>query len=69
MAAVCEICNKRPKMNYQVSFSHRRSKRKWSPNVQRIRIWENGGVRRASVCTSCLKAGKVQRPPQRPRTV
>ena len=65
MAAVCEICNKQPHFSYQVSFSHRRSKRSWKPNVQRIRIWDNGGVRRADVCTSCIKAGKVQRPPQR----
>jgi large subunit ribosomal protein L28 len=65
MAAVCEICNKRPNFNYQVSFSHRRSKRQWSPNVQRIRVWEKGRTRRATVCTACLKAGKVQRPPQR----
>lgn len=65
MAAVCEICAKKSQFNYQVSFSHRRSKRRWRPNLQRIRIWDNGGVRRARVCTSCLKAGKVQRPPQR----
>lgn len=65
MAAVCEICAKHPHFSYQVSFSHRRSKRRWSPNVQRIRIWDNGGVRRARVCTSCIKAGKVTRPPQR----
>ena len=65
MSAVCEICAKKPNFNYQVSFSHRRSHRQWKPNVQRIRIWENGGVRRADVCTSCMKAGKVTRPPQR----
>ena len=65
MAAVCEICDKKPTFNYQVSFSHRRSKRRWNPNVQRIRIWDDGTVRRANVCTACMKAGKVQRPPQR----
>lgn len=65
MSAVCEVCNKKPHFSMQVSFSHKRSKRRWNPNIQRIRIWENGGARRARVCTSCLKAGKVQRPPQR----
>jgi large subunit ribosomal protein L28 len=64
MAAVCEFCDKKPHFSYQVSFSHKRSKRRWNPNVQRIRIWENGGVRRATVCTSCMKRGVVQRPPQ-----
>lgn len=66
MPAVCEICDKRPHFSYQVSFSHRRTKRAWRPNVQRVRIFEDGRVRRASVCTSCLKAGKVQKPPHRP---
>ena len=65
MAAVCEICDKKPHFSYQVSFSHRRTKRQWKPNIQRIRIWENGGARRADICASCIKAGKVQRPPQR----
>ena len=65
MPAVCEICEKKPTFSYQVSFSHRRSKRPWKPNVQRIRIHEQGRTRRPSVCTSCIKAGKVQKPPQR----
>lgn len=65
MAAVCELCDKKPNFNYQVSFSHKRSKRRWNPNVQRIRVWDNGRVRRAFVCTSCMKAGRVTRPPQR----
>lgn len=65
MAAVCEICEKRPHFSYQVSFSHRRSKRRWAPNVQRIRIWDGTRARRAFVCTSCIKAGKVAKPPQR----
>lgn len=65
MAAICEICEKKPQFNYQVSFSHRRSKRRWAPNVQRIRIWDGKSARRANVCTSCIKSGKVTRPPQR----
>ena len=65
MSAVCEVCDKRPTFNYQVSFSHKRSRRRWNPNVQRIRIWDGVRTRRADVCTSCMKAGKVQRPPQR----
>lgn len=65
MAAVCEICNKKPHFSFQVSFSHKRSKRRWNPNVQKIRIWERGRVRRATVCTSCIKAGRVTKPPVR----
>ncbi|HEX6330544.1 MAG TPA: 50S ribosomal protein L28, partial [Actinomycetota bacterium] len=43
------------------SHSHRRTSRRWDPNVQRVRAMVNGTPRRVYVCTSCLKAGKVQR--------
>jgi large subunit ribosomal protein L28 len=50
MAAVCEICGKGPGFGKSVSHSHRRTSRRWDPNIQRI-----------NVCTSCIKAGKVAR--------
>jgi large subunit ribosomal protein L28 len=61
MAAVCDICGKKPFFGMQVSHSHRRSPKRWNPNVQRVRALVNGTPRRLHVCTSCLKAGKVQR--------
>lgn len=61
MAAVCDICGKKPFFGMQVSHSHRRSPRRWNPNVQRVRALIDGTPRRVNVCTSCLKAGKVQR--------
>ena len=61
MAATCEVCGKRPSFGYSVSHSHRRTKRRWNPNIQRIRTVVNGTPRRISVCTSCIKAGKVVR--------
>ena len=42
------------------------TKRRFYPNVQRIRVFVNGQVLRMRVCSRCLKAGKVQRPPARP---
>ena len=63
MAAVCDICGKGPWFGKQVSHSHRRSSKRWNPNIQRMRIWKDGRAVRANVCTSCIKAGKVQRPP------
>jgi large subunit ribosomal protein L28 len=38
MAAVCEICDKRPSFGMNLSHSHRRTKRRWNPNIQRIRV-------------------------------
>ena len=61
MAAVCDICGRKPGFGMKVSHSHRRSNRRWNPNIQRLRILVNGASKRAHVCTKCLKAGKVAR--------
>ncbi|HEX2028427.1 MAG TPA: 50S ribosomal protein L28 [Nitriliruptorales bacterium] len=66
--AVCQVCGKGPWFGKQVSHSHRRSSRRWDPNVQRLRVWKDGRVQRVDVCTACIKAGKIQRPPVRSRT-
>lgn len=62
MAAVCEVCGKHPSFGNSISHSHRRIKRRWDPNIQRIRAVVGGATRRVNVCTSCIKAGKVQKP-------
>ena len=35
------------------------TKRRFDPNLQKVRIVEKGAKTRAYVCTRCLKAGKV----------
>ena len=61
MSYRCEICGKEPWYGKQVSFSHKRSSRRWLPNIQRVRVKDGTNTRRARVCTSCLKAGKVHK--------
>jgi large subunit ribosomal protein L28 len=61
MAAVCDICGRKPGFGMQVSHSHRRSNRRWQPNIQKVRALIDGAPRRVHVCAKCLKAGKVQR--------
>jgi len=61
MSRRCEICGKGPSSGHNVSKSGRRTKRRWLPNLQRIRIRINGQVRRAYVCTQCIQAGKVEK--------
>jgi large subunit ribosomal protein L28 len=65
MAAVCDICGKKPSFGMNVSHSHRRTKRRWDPNIQRVRAVVNGAPKRLHVCTSCIKAGKVAKPLRR----
>ncbi len=65
MAAVCDLCGKRPGFGMNVSFSHRRTKRRWNPNIQHVRALVGGTPRRLYVCTGCLRSGKVTKPARR----
>lgn len=64
MAATCDVCGKAPGFGHSISHSHRRTKRRWNPNIQRVRTMGGASGKtpmRKNVCTSCLKAGKVTR--------
>jgi large subunit ribosomal protein L28 len=59
MAKVCHSCGKGPAFGQSRSHSMVATKRRFDPNLQKVRIQENGHPLRAYVCTRCLKAGKV----------
>ncbi|ADG06142.1 50S ribosomal protein L28 [Kyrpidia tusciae] len=61
MAKRCEICGRGPATGHAVSHSHILTKRRWMPNIHKIRAEVGGSVRRIRVCARCLKAGKVKR--------
>ncbi|HEY1571367.1 MAG TPA: 50S ribosomal protein L28 [Pseudonocardiaceae bacterium] len=62
MAAVCDVCGKGPGFGMAVSYSHRRTHRRFNPNIQTVRTKIGLSQRkRLKVCTSCIKAGKVTR--------
>ena len=59
MASVCDICGKTPGFGNNISHSHRRSRRRFDPNIQKMRVLVGGAPKRVNVCTRCLKANKV----------
>ena len=61
MAANCDVCGKGPGFGNSISHSHRRTRRRWNPNIQSVRAVVKGAPKRLNVCTSCIKAGKVSR--------
>ncbi len=61
MARSCAICGKGVQVGMQVSHSHIRTKRTWSPNLQRVKALVDGTPRRILVCTRCLRSGRVKR--------
>ncbi len=58
----CEICGKGPQVGNSVSHANNHTKRRFEPNLQRQRIEVNGQVKRARVCSRCIRSGKVTRP-------
>ncbi len=61
MAFQCRICDKRSSTGFAVSHSKRHTKRRWLPNLQKIKVNMAGTVKRMYVCTNCLKSGKVKK--------
>ena len=61
VASVCDVCGKEPGFGNKISRSHRRTRRRWNPNVQRVRAMVGGTPKRLYVCTSCIKAGRITR--------
>ena len=61
MAATCDVCGKGPGFGNYISHSHRRTRRRFNPNIQTVRTTVGSTPKKLNVCTSCLKAGKVTR--------
>ena len=47
-----------------MSNANNKTKRRWLPNLQTVKIVDNEGRRcRVRVCTSCISAGKITKAP------
>ncbi|MDH4223933.1 MAG: 50S ribosomal protein L28 [candidate division Zixibacteria bacterium] len=61
MSKICDICGKNSLYGHTISHAHNLSKRQWLPNLQKVNALVDGKKVTLRVCTSCLKAGKVQK--------
>jgi large subunit ribosomal protein L28 len=59
MAKVCVSCGRRPAFGNSRSHSMVATRRRFNPNLQKVRIQDGSRTRRAYVCTRCLKSNKV----------
>ena len=59
MSSVCDVCGKKPIFGMKLSHSHRRTKRRWNPNIQRVKALIGSTPKRMYVCTGCIKSGKI----------
>ncbi len=63
MSKRCEVCDKGPMFGNNVSHAKNTTRRRWNPNLKKLRVVYKGALRTLKVCTRCLKAGKVVRAP------
>ncbi|RMG73653.1 MAG: 50S ribosomal protein L28 [Nitrospirae bacterium] len=59
--AECYVCGKKKVSGNNVSHSHKKTKRVFKPNLQRIRVQTENGPRRKYVCTRCIRSGAVKK--------
>jgi large subunit ribosomal protein L28 len=74
MSNFCEVCGKGPKAGRSIArkgLAKKKggvgkkttgiTKRRFLPNLQSVKTKIKGTVKRIKICTSCLKAGKVEK--------
>jgi large subunit ribosomal protein L28 len=75
MARVCEVCAKRTRVGGAIArrgLPKRKggvglkttghTKRRYFPNLQKLQVQDGTRVRRMTVCTRCIKSGRIKKP-------
>jgi len=63
MSRMCEVCGKKPLVGHNISHAHNVTKRRFNPNLQRVKALQKGRVKKIMVCTSCIKSGHIVKAP------
>ena len=69
MSKVCDVCGKRPQTGSVVSHAHNVSKTRRMPNLKTRRMPNlktvkadvPGRCKRVTLCTRCLRSGKIRK--------
>jgi large subunit ribosomal protein L28 len=61
MALECEVCGKKPSFGNVISHAHNVRRRRWNPNLRRVKAIVNGAHKHIRVCTRCIRSGRVKK--------
>lgn len=62
MSRTCDLCGKKPTTGNNVSHANNKTRRRFLPNLQTVKIREpNGRVRKATVCTRCIRTADFEK--------
>jgi large subunit ribosomal protein L28 len=59
MPRVCAVCKKGQLVGRNVSHANNKTRKVSLPNLHKVRINIGGTVKRANVCTRCIRTGKA----------
>jgi len=61
MAKRCEICGKGPGTGNNVSHANNKTRRRYLPNLHKVRAKVGSQVKRVNACAQCIRSGHVQK--------
>src|SRR5260370_37960292 len=61
MALKCEFCGKAPHYGNVVSHANNTRRRRWNPNLKRLRAVVAGGGERGGGCAACIPPGEEEK--------
>ena len=59
MAKRCEVCGKGPAYGNVVSHANNTRRRRWNPNLRRVKAIVEGVRKHVKVCAACIRSGRV----------
>lgn len=61
MARKCDICGKKVQVGYNVSHAKNRTKKRWYPNLSKMKMLIDGTIKSLKICTSCQKMPNIKK--------
>ena len=61
MALKCEFCGKAPHYGNVISHANNTRRRRWNPNLRRVRAVVAGVEKHVRACTECIRGGRVKK--------
>lgn len=59
MPRECAICKKGQLVGRNVSHANNKTRKVSLPNLHKVRVNLNGTIKRANICTRCIRSAKV----------
>ncbi|MBI2027783.1 MAG: 50S ribosomal protein L28 [Deltaproteobacteria bacterium] len=61
MARTCYYCSKKPQTGHKVSHANNKTKRRFLPNLKKVKVLLDGAARSIRLCTRCVRSEFFQK--------